>query len=172
MAISASIPFQITKPPRTRPTYISYYTSHDENLILTLDVSSSILVSYLPNGEVSVSTPNRLLQLEENLDYYILMESGVAKGSEFCGPESPAIWDPHYWRVTISKFITFYHSMFLNVSSLTVYEIDKDLKFQDCYYEAIFVEGVTVHHDFYQKKWQFKVRDTFKHGSGRLRQSI
>ena len=34
---------------------------------------------------------------------YIL---GVAVGTEFCGPETPAVRDPDFWAVTICKYIT------------------------------------------------------------------
>ena len=52
-------------------------------------------------GVVVISTPSTL-ELEEKLEYYILMDAGVARGLEFCGPESPPVFDPYFWRLRIS----------------------------------------------------------------------
>ena len=91
---------QFVRPSPTRPTFTRFF-DFDGNEVYSIDVSNSTAASYLPERAVLFTMPESF-DLVEKLEYYILMESGVARGLEFCGPESPAIWDPYFWRFRIS----------------------------------------------------------------------
>ena len=69
----------------------------------SIDVASRSDVLYLSSLDRSVEFSLEGLDLQEKQTYYILLESGIAKGLEFCGPESSAVWDPSFWFVKISK---------------------------------------------------------------------
>ena len=49
----------------------------------------------------------RLLLIEKPCLFHYPMSTGVAVGSEFCGPESPAIQDPSFWVVSVGASSVF-----------------------------------------------------------------
>ena len=87
----------------TQPTFIKFYTSNGIN-VLSIDVASRPDVLYLSSIDRSVEFTSEGLVLQEKQTYYILIESGIAKGL-FCGPESSPITDTSFWSVKISKLM-------------------------------------------------------------------
>ena len=61
-------------------------------------MSKSILAS---------KSTERLLLIEKPCLFHYPMSTGVAVGSEFCGPESPAIQDPSFWVVSVGASSVF-----------------------------------------------------------------
>lgn len=82
-----------------------------------------------------------MLHLEEKETYYVLMESGVATGFDFCGPESPPIFDPYLWRVSISIAIL---TLFLGKIDKIGLQFKK-YKYDQCIYAID--KTAPIHHD-------------------------
>ncbi|XP_072021341.1 integrin beta-like protein A [Amphiura filiformis] len=87
----------------TKPTFIRFYTSGGTN-VYSIDVASRSDALYLSSLDRSVEFSSTGLALQEKQTYYILMESGITKGLEFCGPESSAVRDRSFWTVKIKIF--------------------------------------------------------------------
>ncbi|XP_071964990.1 uncharacterized protein [Antedon mediterranea] len=91
---------QFVRP--TRPTFIRFFDTGN-SLVHSIDVSSRPDVLYQSSRDGSIEFTTQGLLLLEKQNYYILMDSGVAKGLELCGPESPAIRDRAYWTFEIQN---------------------------------------------------------------------
>ena len=95
--------FQFVRP--TRQTFISVY-QQDGGKIYSVDVSSSLDISYPSWNDLTLTINTPSLVIQEKQSYYIMMDPGIAKGTELCGPESSAIRDMKFWTFSVSKYST------------------------------------------------------------------
>ncbi|CAF1091125.1 unnamed protein product [Brachionus calyciflorus] len=84
-------------------SYINIYNNNTNNLILRID-SNSLNLTIENSTKLQFNVMNNLFV--ENETYYILFDTGVAKGTKYCGIKSTAITDSAFWTFSIKKVST------------------------------------------------------------------
>ncbi|XP_064637828.1 uncharacterized protein LOC135494016 [Lineus longissimus] len=85
----------IFRPNRT--TNVNFHQAKDNTIIFRVDVSKPKMANY----EFRKLTLHRSFAFIEKEEYYVTLEDGVAKGKEFCGPETFALTDQSFWTFRI-----------------------------------------------------------------------
>ncbi|CAF3417555.1 unnamed protein product [Rotaria sp. Silwood1] len=92
----------IIRPRRSSGVYIRFFKRVNNEEVYRVDVASDVTVFYQPRTITFFTTQ---YTWEENEEYYVLLDAGVATLNESCGVESNPINNPHAWtfRVAVTE---------------------------------------------------------------------
>ena len=89
---------QFVRPSRS--AYIRFYDDTDTE-IFKIDTSTSRNLKF-PSSPTNFRLAFRTTyNFKEKATYYIIIDHGIACGTDACGPESVGVFDPYYWRFVI-----------------------------------------------------------------------
>ena len=89
---------QFVRPKRS--AYIKFYDDMDTE-VFTIDTATNTNVKFPTSPTNFTLIFMTTYTFNEKATYYIIIDHGIALGTDACGPESVGVFDPYYWRFVI-----------------------------------------------------------------------